>query len=147
MKRGVNDHKREDNYTLWKSYICECKKIISCRGCAFGPGGLQFLFYAWTLLELGTSVSGVGRGYLPLHLVILAPIFCLMPQLPWSMAWVTPLMAQCQNQHICRSRGVRVLTLLHCGRHFLALWQAWVSKDWETDHTTWQVCVITHLKL
>lgn len=49
----------------------------------------------------------MGRGYQPLHLVILAPICSLMPQLPWSMARVTPLMAHCQNQHICRSKGLR----------------------------------------
>lgn len=87
-----------------------------------GVGWLQYLSI-FSMLELSLNFerrdnrrwSG-RRGYLPLHLVILAPICCLMPQLPWSMARVTSLMAQCQNQHICRSTevgGVRKSWLLH----------------------------------
>lgn len=57
MKWGMNDHKR-DNYTLRKAYICE-DDSERCR-----PAQVQDLLYAWTLLELGPSITGVGRGYL-----------------------------------------------------------------------------------
>lgn len=74
----MNDHKREDNYTLRKSYICEDNfwRSLSTRT----RWGYSILSMLELSLNLTTAI--VGRGYLPLHLVILAPICFLMPQLP-----------------------------------------------------------------
>ncbi len=85
----------------------------------------------------------MGRGYLPLHLVILAPICSLMPQLPWSMARVTPLMAHCQNQHICRSKGLRgspdfalIDGLIDLGTTFFCSMKGKMNQKLRTNQTT-----------
>ena len=51
MKWGMNDHKREDNYTLRKSYICEDNFWRSLRA------RTQLGYSIFSMLELSLNLE------------------------------------------------------------------------------------------